>query len=65
MCGIHVDGNVVPCCLDSKGDAVLGNIYQESFSNILDKNEQLLKDFQNHKMTLELCQKCSYRTRFD
>lgn len=65
MCGILVDGSVVPCCLDSKGDATLGNIYTTSFSQILDNHKKLLEDFQNHKMTLELCQKCQYRLRFD
>ncbi|MGN1343063.1 MAG: radical SAM/SPASM domain-containing protein [Traorella sp.] len=65
MCGILVDGSVIPCCLDSKAEAKLGNIYEQTFSTIVSNYSSLLNDFQNHKMTLELCQKCSYRTRFD
>ena len=65
MCGILSDGRVVPCCLDSNGDASLGNIFESGFKPILEKNQNLLQDFQNHKMTLELCKKCSYRLRFD
>lgn len=65
MCAILVDGRVVPCCLDSKGEAVLGNIFEEPFNDILDKNQKILQDFSNHKMSLELCKKCSYRLRFD
>lgn len=31
MCAILSDGTVVPCCLDSRGEAPLGNIYTQSF----------------------------------
>ena len=65
MCAILSDGRVVPCCLDSNGDAALGNIFETKFEEILNQNKELLNDFQNHKMTLELCKKCSYRLRFD
>lgn len=65
MCGILSDGRVVPCCLDSNGDATLGNIFDTNFKDILENNMNLLNDFQNHKMTLELCKKCTYRLRFD
>ena len=65
MCAILSDGRVVPCCLDSNGEASLGNIFDTKFEEILINNKGLLNDFQNHKMTLELCKKCSYRLRFD
>ena len=65
MCAILSDGRVVPCCLDSNGEATLGNIFDTKFEEILNNNQNLLNDFQNHKMTLELCKKCSYRLRFD
>ncbi len=65
MCGILVDGTVVPCCLDSKGQAKLGNIYNETFESIVINNNKLLEEMKNHHFSLELCQKCSYRTRFD
>lgn len=65
MCGILVDGRVVVCCLDSKAEAKLGNIYEESFDLILDRNEKLVEDFRKHKLALELCQHCSYHQRFN
>ena len=34
MCGVLVDGSVVPCCLDSKGDVTLGNIFNETMEQI-------------------------------
>ena len=65
MAGILCDGRVVPCCLDTKADINLGNIFEEDFSLILSRNESLLTEIRNHQFTKELCQKCSYRTRFD
>lgn len=66
MCGILCDGRVVPCCLDSKGTEVLGNIFQESFSNILcnKSNLAILDDLKSGKIKCELCKHCSYRLRF-
>ncbi|WP_416325043.1 radical SAM/SPASM domain-containing protein [[Eubacterium] hominis] len=67
MCAILSDGTITPCCLDSKGDIALGNIFEESFSSIIEKERaQAIKTgFQNKVVVEELCQKCSYRTRFD
>ena len=31
---IHVNGDVVPCCRDPKGEHVLGNIFEESWQTI-------------------------------
>lgn len=66
MCGILCDGRVVPCCLDSKGTEVLGNIFQESFSNILcnKSNLAILDDLKSGRIKCELCKHCSYRLRF-
>ena len=67
MLGILSDGTVVPCCLDSKGDISLGNIFQQSFKNIL-KSERyinMIKSFQNRKINEQLCKKCGYRAKFD
>ncbi len=30
------DGSVVPCCLDAEGLVALGNIFNESFKNIIE-----------------------------
>lgn len=66
MIAILSDGSVVPCCLDSKKEACLGNIFQTSFLEIIhsDLVKQTLNNFKNHKITLELCKHCSYRLRF-
>lgn len=63
---ILVDGTVVPCCLDNNGDINLGNVFFESFSDILKKqhSQDIIAGFQNNKLTEPLCQHCGYRTRF-
>ena len=33
--GVLVDGSVVPCCLDHDGDMVLGNLYNQTFDEIV------------------------------
>lgn len=60
--GILVDGTVVPCCLDSKGDINLGNIFEESLSDILEKSrcKKMRKGFLENKLTEELCTHCGY-----
>lgn len=63
---ILVDGSVVPCCLDSKADILLGNINNTSLSDILstEKAKKIIKGFENRKPVEELCKRCSYATRF-
>lgn len=67
MCGILSNGDVVPCCLDSKGDCTLGNIYKEPFAEIMkhERWKQMEQGFHDNKLKEELCMKCSYRKRFD
>lgn len=64
--GILSDGTVVPCCLDKDGIIDLGNIFIDSFDNILssDRYVNYLSNLKSRKLTEELCRKCSYRTRF-
>ena len=66
MCAILSDGSVVPCCLDSKKEACLGNIFQTRFQDIIESDlvKQVISNFQNNKITLKLCKHCSYRLRF-
>lgn len=66
MCGILSNGDVVPCCLDSAGDNVLGNVYERSFQDIITsaEAEEIVQGFANHKVVKALCQHCSYRLRF-
>ena len=67
MCGILVDGTVVPCCLDAQGDVNLGNIFSSSFKDIVDgeRSKNILDGWMKMECREELCQKCSYRNRFD
>lgn len=60
------DGTVVPCCLDSNGKIPLGNIYVESFEDIIKskKTTELKKSFQDRKPTEQLCLNCTYKNRF-
>lgn len=63
---ILVDGTVVPCCLDSKGEIPLGNIYEERLEILLKKDRTLkIKNgFQERKAVEALCRHCSYKNRF-
>lgn len=67
QCAILCDGSVVPCCLDAQGSCRLGNIFQESFGDILNKDltKAVRSGFQQGKAVAPLCQHCSYRLRFD
>lgn len=64
---ILASGDVVPCCLDSSGSEVLGNIFESSFDDILlgDKFKEINEGFSKGKVTSPLCQRCSYRLRFN
>lgn len=63
---ILVDGTVVPCCLDSDGIINLGNIFNTNFDDIIgqERVKNIIDNFQNNKISEELCKHCSYRTRF-
>ena len=60
--GILVDGTIVPCCLDSKGDISLGNIFNDSIESILlsDRVIKMKQGFQNKEKCEELCRHCSF-----
>lgn len=65
--GIHVDGTVVPCCLDKEAAIPLGKIQDTPLLEILknDRAENILKGFQNNKLVENLCQRCQYIERFE
>lgn len=67
MIGILSNGEVVPCCLDSKGEASLGNIFQTSFKDIMESKKliEALEGFNKRQVKLELCKHCTYRLRFN
>lgn len=60
--GILVDGTVVPCCLDHKGDMILGNIYKEDIKDILQNKKvvNIVNGFRNRKPVEELCKRCGF-----
>lgn len=63
--GILVDGTMIPCCLDSKGDIKLGNIFKDSLNNIIknDRYQNMLNGFKNNRKCELLCKKCKYLNR--
>ena len=61
--GILVNGDVVPCCLDSKSNLKLGNIFNDSLDNIInsEKFKEINEGFKHHKITNNLCKNCVFR----
>ncbi len=64
---ILVDGRVVPCCLDANAVIELGNLEKESLDTILKStiSKKMIDGFKNGIATEELCQRCSYKDRFN
>jgi len=64
---ILVNGDVVPCCLDSEGNILLGNIFENSLEEILEseKSKLIIKGFQKGRLVEELCQRCGYIKKFN
>ncbi|MCX8128709.1 MAG: SPASM domain-containing protein [Clostridia bacterium] len=64
---ILVDGTVVPCCLDAEGTMALGNINEESFSEIINckRARDIYEGFSRRRAVEALCKKCQYRLRFN
>ena len=61
--GILSDGTVIPCCLDAEGIISLGNIFEESLENILnkEKTKNIINSFKNNKRIENLCKHCSFK----
>ena len=64
---ILASGKVVPCCLDCDGVIELGDLHEESLETILSNSRtvSMLEGFKEGKALEELCQKCSYKERFN
>ena len=60
--GILCNGDVVPCCFDTKGVINFGNLFQDSMPKILENPhlKKLVEGFKNGVRIEELCQHCSY-----
>ena len=65
--GILVDGTVIPCCLDGEGIINLGNIFEESLEEILNKERtiSMMEGFKNNKCTELLCLRCPFKNKFN
>ncbi len=59
---ILANGDVVPCCLDSDGNMVLGNIFTQNFDDIIKGQRALAiyNGFSNRRAVEPLCQTCGY-----
>ncbi|MDP3465674.1 MAG: radical SAM/SPASM domain-containing protein [Sulfuricurvum sp.] len=64
---ILADGRVVPCCLDGEGIIELGNLHVTNLGKILSSKRScdIVQGFAHHVAHEELCQKCSYKERFN
>ena len=60
--GILNDGTIIPCCLDSRGIINLGNIYENSISEVLksDRAKKMINGFKNSYKCEELCRHCHF-----
>ncbi|MEY3001876.1 MAG: hypothetical protein RLZZ428_251 [Pseudomonadota bacterium] len=65
--GILASGKVVPCCLDCDAIIELGDLHVTSLKNIVESKRavDMLKGFKEGKAVEALCQKCSYKNRFN
>ncbi|MBK1991092.1 SPASM domain-containing protein [Campylobacter sp. 2018MI35] len=60
--GILSNGVVVPCCLDAKACINLGNIFEKSFTSIINsqKSKKIKQGFKEGKYLETLCQRCTF-----
>jgi radical SAM protein with 4Fe4S-binding SPASM domain len=60
--GILVDGTIIPCCLDSRGDIALGNIYTNNLIEVLnsDRVNNMIRGFKCNRKEEELCRHCKF-----
>jgi len=59
-------GEVVPCCFDYEAIINLGNLKSENLISVLQtpRAQNMIEGFKNGEVVEELCQYCSYRTKF-
>lgn len=64
---ILASGKVVPCCLDCDGIVELGDLHENTLAEIVTSKRAraMLNGFKEGKAVEELCQKCSYKDRFN
>ena len=64
---ILANGDVVPCCLDSEGNIVLGNLHHNTLQEIFDgqRAQAIYTGFTHRKAVEPLCQTCGYMKMYD
>ncbi|HFD14410.1 MAG TPA: radical SAM/SPASM domain-containing protein [Epsilonproteobacteria bacterium] len=64
---ILASGKVVPCCLDCDGIIELGDLHENTLEAIVTSKRasSMLSGFKEGKAVEALCQKCSYKDRFN
>ena len=60
--GILVNGDIVPCCLDSKADILLGNIFNEKIDDVMNRRKvrNMIDGFKENKRVEKLCKHCGF-----
>lgn len=60
------NGDVIPCCLDQNADIKLGNIFEESLEEILEKDKckETIKGFEENRLVHKLCKTCGFIDKF-
>ena len=63
---VLVDGTVVPCCLDARGEIALGNIGLQLVEEIVhsQRAKAVYEGFSKRMVVEELCRRCGFRLRF-
>lgn len=66
MIAINAKLEVTLCCLDPKAYNRIGSLKEESLKDILETPcyLQLVNELKQHKISSELCRRCTYRLRF-
>jgi radical SAM protein with 4Fe4S-binding SPASM domain len=59
---ILADGQVVPCCLDADANMLLGNIFTQSLSEIIntERARDIRKGFEQRKIVEPICATCGF-----
>jgi radical SAM protein with 4Fe4S-binding SPASM domain len=59
---ILADGQVVPCCLDADANMLLGNVFTENFSDIIQSNraKYIKNGFELRKIVEPICATCGF-----
>jgi radical SAM protein with 4Fe4S-binding SPASM domain len=67
MMAILSNGDISPCCLDANGILKVGNIFTDSFANVLNNKRyiDIIDGFKKRQCVETLCQNCTYHLRFN